>query len=54
MKKNSYEYLIYAADEIYKKMDNTSSILCRLKDIVFQMSELVKAEYKAKYGKRPD
>jgi len=53
MKKNSYEYLIYATDEIYKKIDTASSTLCGLKDLVLRMSELIRAEYQTKYEKKP-
>lgn len=53
MKKLSYEYLIYATDEVYKKIDAASSTLCRLKDTVTQMSELIRTEFQAKYDKKP-
>lgn len=53
MKKNSYEYLIYATDEVYKKIDAASSALCRLKDTVSQMSELIRVEFQTKYDKKP-
>ena len=51
MNKNTYEYLSYVTDELYKKLDNTSMTLCSLKSSVSNISEILKREYKNKYKK---